>query len=171
MNICARPNATELDFSVFTSRIDTSDLRPLIESSLPDQGHIEVRRDVPGKGHPLHSGDTDETLIVLAGHLRCYWEGGETTAEIPTTGIALGVFVGQDRALSALHIDADDVQRAQFDLILLAVMRAFEPDQSNNSRTCIVVNSHRLCPQVVFPDNAGRRDTDQCAQRTDDLSR
>lgn len=76
----ARSNARNQDFSVFTSRINTSDLGPLIESSLPDQGHIEVRRDVPGKHHRLSSSETDETLIVLAGHLRCYWDSGENIA-------------------------------------------------------------------------------------------
>lgn len=83
MNVCARPNAPEPDFSVFTSQINTSDLRSLIESSLPDQGHIEVRRDVPGKDHPLRCGEAEETLIVLAGRLQCYWDGGE---KIATTG-------------------------------------------------------------------------------------
>ncbi|EAQ26467.1 MULTISPECIES: cupin domain-containing protein [unclassified Roseovarius] len=80
MNLNARSNARNQDFSVFTSRIDTADLGPLIESSLPDQGHIEVRRDVPGKHHSQHDSETDETLIVLAGHLLCYWDSGETIA-------------------------------------------------------------------------------------------
>lgn len=80
MNLYARSNAHLQDFSVFTSRIDTSDLGPLIDSSLPDQGYIEVRRDVPGKHHSPHNSEKDQTLIVLAGQLRCYWDRGENIA-------------------------------------------------------------------------------------------
>lgn len=80
MIVLERPNRSNMDVGVFTSRIDTSDLGPLIESSLPDQGRIEVRRDVPGKNHALRRGETEETLIILAGELRCYWDHGETIA-------------------------------------------------------------------------------------------
>ena len=65
------------DVRIFSMETDVSDLRPLIEQLLPDQGCIEVQRDVPGKEHRWHRHDTDETLVIIEGSVRFYWEGGE----------------------------------------------------------------------------------------------
>lgn len=80
--------AADRDYRVFTAQTDISDLRPLIEGTLPDQGHIEVHRDVEGKEHAWRIPTLDETLIVLTGQLRCYWDAGEMIAG-PGTVIAL----------------------------------------------------------------------------------
>ena len=68
---------TDRDFRIFSTRVDTSDLRPLIKKLLPDQGAIEVQRDVPGKEHAWHRHQTDETLVILEGGVRFYWDQGE----------------------------------------------------------------------------------------------
>ena len=65
------------DFRIFSTHIDTHDLRPLIQRLLPDQGAIEVQRDVAGKDHAWHHHDTDETLVILDGTVRFYWDQGE----------------------------------------------------------------------------------------------
>lgn len=78
MSLQAVQDATERDFRIFSARVDTSDLGPLIHKLLPDQGAIEVQRDVPGKEHAWHSHTTDETLVILEGSVRFYWETGET---------------------------------------------------------------------------------------------
>ncbi len=70
-------DSTDCDFRIFSTEIDTGDLRPLIEQLLPDQGAIEVQRDVPGKEHAWHTHDTDETLVILDGRVRFYWDQGE----------------------------------------------------------------------------------------------
>ena len=70
-------DGTEADFRIFSMQTDTSDLGPLIEKLLPDQGSIEVQRDVPGKEHAWHDHSTDETLVIIDGSVRFYWEGGE----------------------------------------------------------------------------------------------
>ena len=44
---------------------------------LPQQGAIEVQNDVPGKEHTWHSHDVDETLAIVEGGVRFYWDGGE----------------------------------------------------------------------------------------------
>lgn len=49
----------------------------LIENLLPEQGCIEVQRDEAGKEHFWHKHDTDETLVILDGQVRFYWEEGE----------------------------------------------------------------------------------------------
>lgn len=81
-------DAADRDFRIFSGRVDTSDLRPLIRQLLPDQGAIEVQRDVPGKEHAWHSHKNDETLVILEGRLRFYWDSGEKICE-PGTVIAL----------------------------------------------------------------------------------
>lgn len=68
---------TERDFRIFSTRTDATDLEPLIQALLPDQGAIEVQRDVPGKEHAWHHHDTDETLVILDGSVRFYWDQGE----------------------------------------------------------------------------------------------
>lgn len=65
------------DFRIFATKVDTSDLRPLLTKLLPDQGAIEVQRDVEGKEHAWHRHTTDETLVILEGRVRFYWDQGE----------------------------------------------------------------------------------------------
>lgn len=65
------------DVRIHFRQVDVENLPDLIAKSLPDQGAIEVQRDVPGKEHFWHHHDTDETLVVLDGHLRFYWDQGE----------------------------------------------------------------------------------------------
>lgn len=77
MNTHVSIDLAEDDFRIFTMKADTSDLYPLIEQLLPDQGAIEVQRDVPGKEHAWHTHDTDETLVIIDGEVRFYWDGGE----------------------------------------------------------------------------------------------
>jgi quercetin dioxygenase-like cupin family protein len=66
----------------------SGDLKGLITQLLPDQGAIEVQRDVPGKTHAWHSHPTDETLVILDGELHFYWGGGEAICG-PNTMICL----------------------------------------------------------------------------------
>ncbi len=73
----ALADAAERDFRIFATKVDTTNLRPLLEQLLPDQGAIEVQRDVAGKEHAWHSHDTDETLVILDGEVRFYWDGGD----------------------------------------------------------------------------------------------
>jgi quercetin dioxygenase-like cupin family protein len=60
-----------------SKKVDTKDVTSLITRALPDQGCIEVQRDVPGKEHVWHSHETDETIVLLDGQLRFYWSEGE----------------------------------------------------------------------------------------------
>ncbi len=77
MNQHAKIDQTDTDFRIFSMETDTSDLAPLIEKLLPDQGAIEVQRDVPGKEHAWHTHETDETLVIIDGSVRFYWDRGE----------------------------------------------------------------------------------------------
>ena len=70
-------DATESDFRIFSTHIETADWNPLISRMLPDQGCIEVQRDVAGKEHAWHRHTTDETLVILEGKVRFYWDAGE----------------------------------------------------------------------------------------------
>jgi len=70
-------DAVENDFRIFSTQIETADWNPLIARMLPDQGSIEVQRDVEGKEHAWHRHDTDETLVILDGKVRFYWDQGE----------------------------------------------------------------------------------------------
>lgn len=72
-----RSHFEDHDFRIFATKVDTGDLRPLIKKLLPDQGAIEVQRDVAGKEHVWHTHDTDETLVILEGNVRFYWDQGE----------------------------------------------------------------------------------------------
>ncbi|WP_330647174.1 cupin domain-containing protein [Thioclava sp. FTW29] len=54
-----------------------ADYWSIIEKLMPQQGCIEVQQDAPGKEHAWHQHPTDETLVVLEGQARFYWEGGE----------------------------------------------------------------------------------------------
>ena len=49
----------------------------LIAKMLPRQGCVEVQHDQPGKEHAWHTHPTDETLVILEGSVRFYFEGGE----------------------------------------------------------------------------------------------
>jgi ethanolamine utilization protein EutQ (cupin superfamily) len=57
-------------------RFDTF-IPPLIDACLPDQGSIEIQHDRKDKEHAWHTHPTDETIVVLEGQLKFYWEGGE----------------------------------------------------------------------------------------------
>lgn len=77
MNQHTRIDLTEEDFRIFSTETDTTNLTPLIKKLLPDQGCIEVQRDVPGKEHTWHRHDTDETLVIIEGSVRFFWDQGE----------------------------------------------------------------------------------------------
>jgi quercetin dioxygenase-like cupin family protein len=96
-------DAVERDFRIFSTRIDTTNLRPLIEQLLPDQGAIEVQRDVPGKEHAWHRHDTDETLVILDGKVRFYWDQGE---KICTPGTVISLPAGMLHGSVALETGA-----------------------------------------------------------------
>lgn len=59
------------------SRVDPSNIGGIIRRTLPDQGKLTIQRDVPGKEHVWHQHNSDETIIVLEGSLRFYWDEGE----------------------------------------------------------------------------------------------
>jgi mannose-6-phosphate isomerase-like protein (cupin superfamily) len=40
---------------------------------LPELGSIEVQRDTPGLGHPLHAHPTSETLLVVRGSITFHY--------------------------------------------------------------------------------------------------
>ncbi|WP_349294962.1 cupin domain-containing protein (plasmid) [Thioclava sp. 'Guangxiensis'] len=54
-----------------------ADYWSIVEALMPVQGCIEVQQDQPGKEHAWHVHDNDETLVVLEGHAKFYWEGGD----------------------------------------------------------------------------------------------
>lgn len=62
---------------IHKSRANVNNLPELLFKSLPDQGSIELQRDVPGKEHVWHTHKVDETIIVIDGALRFYWDEGE----------------------------------------------------------------------------------------------
>lgn len=64
-------------FRILHGHFDTSDWTKILPELLPHQGAIELQNDQPGKEFPWHSHDTDETLVILEGSVRFYWEGGE----------------------------------------------------------------------------------------------
>jgi len=66
---------------IFSVELGEGQLNGLIESLLPDQGCIEVQRDVSGKEHAWHSHESDETLVILEGKVHFYWEGGTRVCE------------------------------------------------------------------------------------------
>lgn len=63
--------------TIHPSKVDPANIGGLIIKSLPEQGCIEVQRDVPGKEHAWHEHKVDETIVVLDGSLRFYWSDGE----------------------------------------------------------------------------------------------
>lgn len=76
------------DVQIFHVESRPEDLHQLVEKLLPDQGCIEVQRDVPGKEHAWHTHETDETLVIIEGAVRFYWECGERICT-PGTVISL----------------------------------------------------------------------------------
>lgn len=58
-----------------------TDFATLILKCSPKQGCFEVQTDQGGKEHAWHSHPTDETIVVLEGALKFYWEGGETVCD------------------------------------------------------------------------------------------
>ncbi len=64
--------------TIHHAKVDPSNLGGLILQALPDQGCVEVQRDVPGKEHAWHEHKVDETIVVLGGSLRFYWNEGES---------------------------------------------------------------------------------------------
>lgn len=93
-------DASDRDFRIFTTNVDTSNLRPLIDKLLPDQGCIEVQRDVEGKEHGWHSHDTDETLVIIDGRVRFYWDQGQ---KICTPGTVISLPAGMLHGSVALE--------------------------------------------------------------------
>jgi len=81
MNTHAKLDQIETDVRIFSMEIDTTDLSSLIGALLPDQGAIEVQRDVPGREHSWHTHDTDETLVIIDGSVRFYWDNGEKVCQ------------------------------------------------------------------------------------------
>ncbi len=63
--------------TITQGKVDPADIAAIIMRSLPDQGSVEVQRDVPGKEHVWHTHATDETIMVLDGALRFYSGEGE----------------------------------------------------------------------------------------------
>ncbi|MCA0400050.1 MAG: cupin domain-containing protein [Proteobacteria bacterium] len=63
--------------TIHKAKADIKDISALITKTLPNQGCIEVQRDVPRKEHVWHQHKVDETIVVLDGSLRFYWSEGE----------------------------------------------------------------------------------------------
>ncbi len=101
MNVHVNPApAADRDFRIFSTEVDTSNLRPLLERLLPDQGAIEVQRDVEGKEHGWHTHQTDETLVILEGRVRFYWDQGE---QVCTPGTVISLPAGMIHGSVALE--------------------------------------------------------------------
>ncbi|WP_082735852.1 cupin domain-containing protein [Polycladidibacter stylochi] len=64
-------------FKIHEKYFSIHDWSQLMQILLPSQGAIEVQNDQPGKEFPWHEHNCDETLVILEGSLRFYWEGGE----------------------------------------------------------------------------------------------
>jgi hypothetical protein len=73
--------ATKSEIEVHTGAVEPGRIPDLMKLCLPEQGCIELQHDAPGKEHAWHEHDTDETIIVLEGRLRFYWQGGEQTCQ------------------------------------------------------------------------------------------
>ncbi len=64
---------------VTEKEFDLSNVVGLIFGVLPEQGAIEVQRDAAGKHHDWHKHGVDETLIIIDGALRVFWQDTERT--------------------------------------------------------------------------------------------
>lgn len=87
------------DVRIFTTKVDVTDLAALLEKVLPDQGGIEIQRDVEGKEHTWHRNPSDETIVILEGALRFYWDQGE---KICGRGTVISLPAGMMRGSVAL---------------------------------------------------------------------
>ncbi len=67
-----------VDLRIIRGEADPNDLAGEIERFLPAQGSIEVQRDCPGMEHAWHEHDTDETIVIMKGSIRFYWDDDET---------------------------------------------------------------------------------------------
>lgn len=70
------------DVRVSHTGLDPNNLWAIINQCLPEQGAIEVQHDREGKEHPWHTHNTDETIVVLEGKLRFYWETGKEICQV-----------------------------------------------------------------------------------------
>lgn len=68
--------STEIRFSQIPAT-PLTEAATIISQILPHQGSIEVQNDQPGKEHAWHTHPTNETLVILEGSVRFYYEGGE----------------------------------------------------------------------------------------------
>lgn len=66
------------EFRILPRHFDPGDWTAVLSAMLPGQGSIELQNDGPGKEFSWHAHETDETLAILDGALRFYWEGAET---------------------------------------------------------------------------------------------
>lgn len=48
---------------------------------LPETGSVEVQRDTPGREHRTHTHPTDETLLIVDGAIKFYWDGDEAECD------------------------------------------------------------------------------------------
>ncbi|WP_395686010.1 cupin domain-containing protein [Aestuariivirga sp.] len=62
--------------AIYRAKLSPSDIRSIVLKSLPEQGCVEIQRDMPGKEHSWHQHATNETIVVLHGSLRFYWDEG-----------------------------------------------------------------------------------------------
>ena len=74
---------TNSGIQIFSKVANVSDFYDLVKMCLPSQGAIEIQNDSPETEHSWHTHDTDETLVILEGAVRFYYEEHE---EICTPG-------------------------------------------------------------------------------------
>ena len=53
-------------------------LTSAVMSMLPETGAVEVQRDTPGREHPPHTHESDETLLIVEGEIA--FTAGDVTA-------------------------------------------------------------------------------------------
>ena len=69
--------AKQSEIDIHTDAVEPGRVPDFMKACLPRQGCIELQHDAPGKEHAWHEHETDETIIVVEGCLRFYWQGGE----------------------------------------------------------------------------------------------
>jgi mannose-6-phosphate isomerase-like protein (cupin superfamily) len=82
------------------TKVQPSDIPGLIAKTLPHQGCIEIQRDTPRKEHVWHTHSVDETIVVLDGSLRFYWQDGE---RLCTAGDVIALPAGTPHGSVALE--------------------------------------------------------------------
>lgn len=92
-------HAPPADHGLLFSHVDVAHLRGLLDRVLPDQGAITVQRDVEGKDHAWQRTSCEETVVILDGALRVYWDQGE---KICGAGSVISVPAGAMRGSTAL---------------------------------------------------------------------